>query len=81
MLVQSDYEPLTGKVRIDLLPACPSAWKHGSLSGMSLRGGIKLESFSWDESGEVKFLLKSKSKKAVDVYVRGKYKETVIVGE
>lgn len=78
MLVQSDYHPLTGRVRIDLLPACPSAWNHGSVAGMLLRGGIKLDSLSWDESGEVRFSLSSKSKNTVDVYVRGEYKNTVV---
>lgn len=34
---------------IDILPACPKSWNKGSIEGMSLRGGIKMNKLSWDE--------------------------------
>ena len=35
--------------RIELLPACPKAWKNGYVSGLCARGGYEL-CFEWKDS-------------------------------
>ena len=44
MLMQSTYTD--GLTTIELLPACPSAWSEGKVSGLCARGGYEV-SFEW----------------------------------
>lgn len=44
MLMQSTYA--NGKATIELLPACPTAWSEGKVSGLCARGGYEV-SFEW----------------------------------
>ena len=44
MLMQSTYA--NGKATIELLPACPTAWSEGKVSGLCARGGYEI-SFEW----------------------------------
>ncbi len=41
MIVQS--ECVDGGVEVELLPALPASWKNGSLSGVSVKGNLKLD--------------------------------------
>lgn len=47
MLVQSHREKPTEDFTIHLLPALPSAWPKGSVSGLKARGGIEV-SMTWE---------------------------------
>ena len=55
MIAQS--ETVGDEVEIDLLPALPEKWKTGSISGLSLKGNLKMD-MSWEngkfKSGEIK---------------------------
>ncbi len=53
MLLQSHYRKDGGE--IDLLPALPSAWSKGSVSGLRARGGFVIQSMEWKE-GEIQTL-------------------------
>ncbi len=44
MLMQSTYA--NGHATIELLPACPTAWSEGTVSGLCARGGYEV-SFEW----------------------------------
>ena len=44
MLIQSTYG--NGHTTIELLPACPTAWSEGKVSGLCARGGYEV-SFEW----------------------------------
>ncbi|WP_168801564.1 glycosyl hydrolase family 95 catalytic domain-containing protein [Glycomyces buryatensis] len=46
MLVQS-HRTYEGAVRIDLLPALPSAWPDGEVSGLRCRGAVTVRHLSW----------------------------------
>ena len=51
MLMQSHYpSPITHHLSpiIELLPACPSEWKDGAVSGLCARGGYEV-SFEWKD--------------------------------
>jgi len=54
MIVQSEMDGDT--VVVDLLPALPDAWKCGSLTGLSIKGNLKLD-INWKdghfESGKI----------------------------
>ena len=54
---------------IDLLPACP--WPEGSIEGMTLRGGVKVERLQWDADGGVRVSLLSPVSQTVRLTVRG----------
>lgn len=72
MLIQSHEE---GIIRI--LPALPSAWKSGRVTGLKARGGFTLD-FSW-ENGEIKTLrIHSHLGKKTMIYADGSEMELAI---
>ena len=46
MLMQSQCTMQNSQCTIELLPACPEAWKDGAVSGLCARGGYEV-SFEW----------------------------------
>lgn len=58
MLVQSSYEG--GKATIELLPALPSAWSNGSVSGLCARGGYVV-AMTWQEGRPTKVTVTAKA--------------------
>lgn len=58
MLVQSSYEG--GKATIELLPALPSAWSNGSVSGLCARGGYVV-TMTWQEGRPTKVTVTAKA--------------------
>ena len=62
--------------RLELLPAIPEAWQHGSAKGISARGGIHIGSLSWD-GDKLNAVLTSKVDQQVELYVRGRHCQTL----
>jgi alpha-L-fucosidase 2 len=64
MLMQSQLLTANGKQQeaiIELLPACPTAWKEGKVSGLCARGGYEV-SFEWKGGYVRAATLKAKKK-------------------
>jgi alpha-L-fucosidase 2 len=57
-LLQSHRRDAQGNYIIDLLPALPSAWSNGTISGLRARGGFEL-SIQWKDGKLVKAKIKS----------------------
>lgn len=76
MLVQSrvDWEGLQPKVELDLLPALPDAWKRGSVSGISARGGLNLD-LVWAEGHVSSATLRASRPVRVKVFWNGQSRE------
>jgi len=59
--------------KVSLLPCLPKAWTKGSINGMALRGGIKVNKLSWNgNAGQV--VMTSQITQIVNLTVRGKSK-------
>jgi alpha-L-fucosidase 2 len=43
MLLQSGFDPLTDRARLELLPATPDAWRTGQVKGLAARGGVTVD--------------------------------------
>ena len=67
MLMQS------GDGKIELLPACPDAWKDGKVSGLCARGGYEV-SFEWKDGKVRDCSIKSKNKGTVTLLYNGQQK-------
>jgi len=68
MLMQSEYNSAKGCV-IELLPACPEAWKaEGKVTGLCARGGYEV-SFAWKNGKITQCELKSRTDKKIPVKV------------
>ena len=50
MLMQSQWSPSDNHSTIELLPACPDAWKDGAVNGLCARGGYEV-AFEWKNGG------------------------------
>ncbi len=61
---------------IDLLPACPEEWTEGELTGMGLRGGIRMDSLKWN-GNSCTITLTSRVDQTVKVSLRGRFKTEV----
>jgi alpha-L-fucosidase 2 len=48
MLLQSHVRDREGRVIIDFLPALPSSWRDGAVTGLRVRGGYTVD-FSWKD--------------------------------
>lgn len=65
---------------IHLLPALPSSWTQGRIQGMTLRGGIRLESLDWN-NGRCSATLISKRTQSIRVSVgNGQLHEIELTG-
>lgn len=73
MLVQSYYSPESSRTYINILPAVPETWNKGELTGMPVRGGLTIQNLSWNENGDTKATIVSKTEMTIDVYVRGHF--------
>ena len=65
MLMQS-----SASGEIELLPALPSAWKDGSVSGLCARGGYEV-SMEWKDSRITKVAIKAKKAGTIVLYYHG----------
>ena len=65
MLLQS-----SASGEIELLPALPSAWKDGSVSGLCARGGYEV-SMEWKDSRITKVAIKAKKAGTIVLYYHG----------
>ena len=71
MLMQSTL--VNGQCSIELLPACPEAWKDGAVSGLCARGGYEVN-FEW-KGGYVRGCsIKAKSNGTVTLLYNGQQK-------
>ena len=71
MLMQSSM--VNGQWSIELLPACPEAWKEGAVSGLCARGGFEV-SFEW-KGGKVRACqIKAKNNSTVTLLYNGQQK-------
>jgi alpha-L-fucosidase 2 len=61
MLVQSHLKTEDGSVLVELLPALPSAWPTGKVTGLRVRGGAEID-LEWKNGKLTKCLLKSPQK-------------------
>ena len=67
MLMQS------GDGKIELLPACPEAWKEGKVSGLCARGGYEV-SFEWKDGKVRDCSIKAKKSGTVTLLYNGQQK-------
>lgn len=74
MLMQSQLSTLdTKRTTIELLPACPKAWKDGKVSGLCARGGYEV-SFEWKDGKVRDATIKAKKKGTVILCYNGQQK-------
>ncbi|MEU6229276.1 glycoside hydrolase N-terminal domain-containing protein [Streptomyces sp. NPDC047042] len=56
---------------VELLPALPAEWRHGSLRGVATRAGVRVAELTWDlEKGVVRAVFSSEREREVDVVCR-----------
>ena len=60
-----------GVYLIDILPALPSAWKNGSVTGLRARGGFQVD-LTWRDGQLVKAIISSKNGGKARLRVNGK---------
>ena len=58
---------------IDLLPALPTAWKTGSVTGLRARGGFTVD-MDWKDGKVTKYRITSESRQEVKVRINGEGK-------
>lgn len=58
MLVQSHRRDERGRYIIDILPALPSEWKEGSVTGLRARGGYEIE-LAWSNGKRTSLLIRN----------------------
>ncbi len=61
---------------ISLLPCTPEEWSKGTIKGVALRGGIRMEALNWSGQG-VQVLLISKTDQTVKLELRGQQKKEI----
>jgi alpha-L-fucosidase 2 len=70
MLLQSHRRTAEGDYLIELLPALPSAWPNGSVSGLRARGGFELE-FAWKDGKLAECMIHSQLGKPLTIECDG----------
>jgi len=58
MLLQSHLQTDGGQYRVHLLPALPSAWKRGKVTGLRARGGFEVD-IAWEDGRLTETTLRS----------------------
>ena len=71
MLMQSSM--VNGQWSMELLPACPEAWKDGKVSGLCARGGYEV-SFEWKDGKVRDCSIKAKKNGTVTLLYNGQQK-------
>ena len=71
MLIQSSM--VNGQWSMELLPACPEAWKDGKVSGLCARGGYEV-SFEWKDGKVRDCSIKAKKSGTVTLLYNGQQK-------
>jgi len=86
MLLQSEYQlnhndnlnhnsfKTKPQVSIELLPALPTQWKDGSVSGIRARGGITVE-MTWRDSRVTSLILTAQKAQKIQLTVNGELKQ------
>jgi hypothetical protein len=77
MLMQSRYNGNSKKdvtpYTIELLPACPEAWKDGKVSGLCARGGFTVD-FEWKDGKVRNCSITGKNNSSVTLIYNGQQK-------
>ncbi len=68
MLIQSHRKSSDGNYIIDILPALPTAWPNGKVSGLRCRGGLEAE-ISWQDGKLKNVKLVNKSKQTITCHL------------
>ncbi|WP_136518065.1 glycosyl hydrolase family 95 catalytic domain-containing protein [Cellulomonas telluris] len=66
-LVQAHRLGADGVREVHLLPALPAAWPDGRVTGLRLRGGLRLEELVWRDGRVVRAVLRAGRRTVVDV--------------
>ena len=81
MLMQSEFNVNNLKTKpqisIELLPALPTNWKDGSVSGIRARGGITID-MTWRDSRVTKLTLTSQQAQKIQLTVNGELKPLML---
>ncbi|MBO4721213.1 MAG: glycoside hydrolase family 95 protein [Prevotella sp.] len=73
MLMQSQCTMQNAQYTIELLPACPDAWKDGKVSGLCARGGYEV-SFEWKDGKVRDCSIKARKNGTVTLLYNGQQK-------
>jgi len=75
MLLQSQEATADGQPVLELLPALPTAWATGKVSGLRARGGFTVD-IQWKDGKVVTYLIASPEPRKVKVRIHGETKTT-----
>ena len=75
MLLQSQEATADGQPVLELLPALPTAWATGKVSGLRARGGFTVD-IQWKDGKVVTYLIASPEPHKVKVRIHGETKTT-----
>jgi alpha-L-fucosidase 2 len=73
MLLQSHLRDPQGNWEIHLLPALPSSWKNGEVTGLRARGGVTVD-IAWQDGKVTRYGLCAQQPKQIPVRVNGQVK-------
>ena len=70
MLLQSHFDPSANEARIELLPALPTAWANGKVSGLCARGGYEV-GMTWHDGTLTEVTIKAQKSGSVTLLYGG----------